>query len=441
MRRAVNQRNNANDSGRAEAGKICLMGLTQQLSPQGSISMLERIRFRRWWQPPRNASDQPEERRVTFLELFYDLVYVVIIAELSHALAENISWTGVGTFVFLFSIVWWAWFNGAMYHDLHGNNDIRTRVFTFLQMLTVAAMAVFAHNAIGEGSVGFALAYATFHLILTWLWWRTGVYDPNHRPLSQPSSATFLITSLLFLVSIVTPPPWRFVLWALALLIDLALLYVLWTHRNIAIQREINRIVFISPSAVERFGLLTMIVLGEVIVGVVSGVAEHPHLSWLAGESAFLGMLIAIGLWWIYFDFVSGRPPIPRTSQRLAWIYLHLPVTMGITAVGASILNVVEHAGEPPPDGVRWLLVGAIAVVLTSIGLIMKSLNLPENQRRAYRTGARVTFVAGILVILAGPILIDTIPFLLVLIALLLAPVFYGILVWIKVFDARELER
>ena len=144
--------------------------------------MLERIRFRRWWQPPRPASNRPEERRITFLELFYDLVYVVIIAELSHALAGNISLAGIGSFVFLFIIVWWAWFNGAMYHDLHGNNDIRTRVFTFLQMFTVAAMAVFAHNAMGEGSTGFALAYAAFHLILTWLWWRTGVYDPKSSP-------------------------------------------------------------------------------------------------------------------------------------------------------------------------------------------------------------------------------------------------------------------
>jgi len=273
--------------------------------------MLERIRFRRWWQPPRPASNRPEERRVTFLELFYALVYVVIISVLSHALAEQITLTGIGTFVFLFIIVWWAWFNGAMYHDLHCNNDIRARVFTFLQMFTVAAMAVFVHNAIGEGSVGFALAYAAFHLILTWLWWRTGVHDPNHRPLSQPYSRTFLITSALFIVSIFVPAPWRFVLWVLSLLIDLSLLSLLWINTNTAIREEINRIVLISPSAVERFGLLIIIVLGEVIVGVVSGVAEHPHLSWQVGGIAALGMMIAIGLWWIYFDFVAGRPPIP----------------------------------------------------------------------------------------------------------------------------------
>ena len=237
--------------------------------------MLERIRFRRWWQRPRPVSDRPQERRVTFLELFYDLVYVVIIAELSHVLAEDISLIGIGTFVFLFIIVWWAWFNGAMYHDLHGNNDIRTRVFTFLQMFTVAAMAVFVHNATGEGSVGFAVSYAAFHLILTWLWWRTGVHDPLYRPLSRPYSQTFLISSLLFLVSIFTPAPWRFILWLLSVLMDLVLLSLLWINTNTAIQEEINRIVLISPSAVERFGLFTIIVLGEVIVGVVSGVASH----------------------------------------------------------------------------------------------------------------------------------------------------------------------
>jgi low temperature requirement protein LtrA len=151
-------------------------------------------------------------------------------------------------------------------------------------------------------------------------------------------------------------------------------------------------------------------------------------------------MVIAIGLWWIYFDFVSGRPPTARTSKRLGWIYLHLPVAMGITVVGASMLNVVEHSGEPLPGEVRWLLVGAIAAVLISIALIMKSLNLPEDQRGLYQIGSRVMFIAGVIVALSGMTRIGTIPLLFALIALLLAPVFYGILVWIKVFDARELE-
>ena len=403
--------------------------------------MLERIRFRRWWRPPRATSERAEERRVTFLELFYDLVYVVIISELSHALSEQISLTGIGTFVFLFIVVWWAWFNGAMYHDLHGNNDIRTRVFTFSQMFTVAAMAVFAHNAMGIGSTGFALAYAAFHLILTWLWWRTGVYDPHHRPISQPYSLTFLITSLLFIFSIFVPAPWQFTLWGLALLLDLILLSLILTSSNPAIQEQLSRTMLISPTAVERFGLFTIIVLGEVIVGVVSGVAGHQHLSWLVGGTAALGMLIAIGLWWIYFDFVSDRPPVPQTIPSLGWVYLHLPATIGITALGASILNVVEHAGETLPVEVRWLLVGAVAAALFGISVLTRTLNIPENQRSYYRTGFVMMVVAGLVAASLGLIRMNTIPLLLALSALLLVPIAYAILIWIKVFDADEIER
>jgi low temperature requirement protein LtrA len=88
-------------------------------------------RFRDWWQVPRRAGERQKHSQVTFLELFYNLVFVVLIAQLAHALAPHVGWVGLGNFTFLFIIVWWAWLNGTTYHNLHGNNDIRTRVFTF----------------------------------------------------------------------------------------------------------------------------------------------------------------------------------------------------------------------------------------------------------------------------------------------------------------------
>jgi low temperature requirement protein LtrA len=264
----------------------------------------------------------------------------------------------------LFVVVWWAWLNGTIYHDLHGNNDIRTRVFTFLQMLSVVAMAVFAHDALGESSVGFALSYAAFQLILTFLWWRTGVHDPNHRPLSSPYSTTFLINTLLFVASTFVPLTWRFCLWAVALLLSLLLPVFIFNlgRVNPQAQAEIDVVSAVSPSLVERFGLFTIIVLGEVIVGVIGGVAEHHHLSWTVGGTAALGTLIAIGMWWVYFDFVSHHRPRPGMATVSGWFYLHLPLTMGIASVGAAGLNVVEHAGEHLPAEVRWLLVSAIEI-------------------------------------------------------------------------------
>lgn len=398
--------------------------------------------FRSWWRPPRKTADREDNRSVTFLELFYDLVYVVLIAQLAHSLAEGVTLSGVLGFAFLFIIVWWAWFNGASYHDAHGNNDIRTRVFTFLQMFSVAAMAVFAHNALGEGSVGFALSYAAFQLILTYLWWRTGVHDPDHRPLSGPYALAFLLTTLLFVVSVFIPGNLRFILWGVAILISLLLPFNMFrtVDRNPAIQEQIDRILQVSPSMVERFGLLTIIVLGEVVIGTVNALADQHDLTWMVGFTGVLGMLVAIGLWWIYFDFVSHRKPRPTRLNVSQWFYLHLPMTAGIAAVGAAIFNVVEHSGEPLDDPVRWLLVGAAAAVLACIALLMQTIQVMPELRSSYRRGGILTIISAALILLLGFLNLPTIPLLLVLVILMLTPIFYGIKVWIEVFDAQEIH-
>ena len=398
--------------------------------------------FRIWWQPPKNIRDREAERQVTFLELFYDLVYVVLVAQLAHSLAEHVDPAGVAGFAFLFVIVWIAWLNGSLYHDLHGNNDIRTRVFTFLQMATVAAMAVFAHSAFGAGSAGFALSFAAYQLVLTWLWWRTGVYDPNHRPLSQAYSLTFLISTLLFITSAFVPIPWRFYLWGVALLLSLGapFLNVIQGRSNPEIQAQLAIGYSVSPSVVERFGLLTIIVLGEVIVGVVSGLAEHHDLDWQIGLTAALGMLVAIGLWWIYFDAISHHAPIDKPGKTLTWMSLHLPMTIGIVAAGAAVLNVVEHAGEGLAADVRWLLVGAVATALISIAILMRSIQIPPEHFPLYRRTGIITFVSGVMILLFGFSTLNTIPLLMVVILLLVAPTLYGISVWVRLVAGEEIS-
>jgi low temperature requirement protein LtrA len=366
---------------------------------------------------------------------------VVLIAELAHTLSEQVDLGGVAGFAFLFAFVWWAWLNGALYHDLHGHNDLRTRVFTFLQMFTVASMAIFAHDALGESSVGFALSFVAYQLILTYLWWRTGVHDPLHRPLSRPYSVVFLITTLLVFISVFVTSPWRFYLWALALLLSLLLPALLFNlgRNDPAVRAEVERGLVLSPAVVERFGLFTIIVLGEVIVGVVQGVTGHDELTWLIGATAILGMLVAIGLWWVYFDFVSHRPPMVKRTTVASWIYAHLLMTMGIAATGAAVLNVLEHAGEPLSSELRWLLVGAIALALICIALMMRVIRLDELFRPMYRTGGIVTLVSGLLILLLGFTGLSTIPLLVILVLLMLTPVFYGLKIWIQELGAEEI--
>jgi len=289
--------------------------------------------------------------------------------------------------------------------------------------------------------VGFALSYAAFQLILTYLWWRTGVHDPNHRPLSRPYSFVFLVTTLLFIGSIFVAIPVRFYLWGIAVLLSLVLPFNTFRQgRNSAvIQEEVDRIIDVSPSLVERFGLLTIIVLGEVVVGTVNGVAEHDQLNWAIGMTAALGMIIAIGLWWVYFDFVSHRRPRPTMSTVGQWFYLHLPMTAGIAAVGAAVFNVIEHSGEPLETGVRWLLVGSVSLVLACVALLMQSIQIPKEYYPLYRRGGLITLVSAVIGLFLGILNLPTIPLLIILVLVMITPVFYGIKVWIQVFNAEEI--
>jgi low temperature requirement protein LtrA len=147
-------------------------------------------------------------------------------------------------------------------------------------------------------------------------------------------------------------------------------------------------------------------------------------------------MLVAIGLWWIYFDLISHHLPLPGNLTVPGWMYLHLPMTMGIAAVGAAILNVVEGAGETLPAEVRWLLVGATAVVLVSIAALTRTIQVSEDYRPIYRTGGRALLLSVALIMLLGFTNLTAIPLLLALNLLLLAPLFYGLKTWLGIAAA-----
>jgi low temperature requirement protein LtrA len=393
--------------------------------------------FRRWWQPPRSILDQPEHRQVTFLELFYDLVYVVIIAELTHSLAAHVDLEHLFQFLFLFVVVWWAWLNGTFYYEWHGNNDIRTRVFTFAQMFCVMAMAVFAHDATGSTSDGFAISLGAFQLVLTYMWWRTGVHDPGHRPASIPYTVANLVITTMFFASIFVESPSNLYLWSIATLITMILpLMVLVVGRN---DREFQKHLAVaarpSHSLVERFGLFTIIVMGEVIVGVVRGIAEHEQLTWEVGIVAMGGMLSAFAIWWLFFDTVSHRLPRENQLWTTLWMYTHLPVNAGIAMIGAANLNVVEYAGEALPLQVRWLLVISISSVLIGIAILIRTVQPHKDFESAYRNTQRSMMGISALIFLLGFTGFETVPLLTCVVALLLIPIVAGLISWTQIAE------
>ena len=351
------------------------------------------------WQKPelRRDEDESRERKVSWLELFYDLVFVVIIAQLSHGLARDVSWHGLLTFVLPFVPAWWLWIGGTIYAERFETEDVIHRLFMFLQMIPVAAMAVFLHHGLDEYSGGFAVAYALGRVLLICMWVRGGFHNPEARRVTNMFAVGFSTSVILFLGSLLVPTPVRYVLWSLALLIDLVTPLTTIPH-----QRALPR--FSSDHLPERLGLFTIIVLGETIVGVVSGLAEIHHLTLEIGVVGLLGMALAFGLWWLYFDGVSHHPPRPGLRWSLARNYLHLPLVLGITAVGAAVLQVVGHTDHGVEGSVRWLLCGATAVVLVCLDLLTRVVDT-EGPGPGRLSRARLTFPVATVSVLALAVL------------------------------------
>jgi low temperature requirement protein LtrA len=122
------------------------------------------------WQPPRPHGEQPRERVVGPLELFYDLAVVVLVAQAAHHLAGHLTWGGLGEFAVVFTLVWIAWANGSLHHELHGHDDARARSTFLLQILVLAAMGAFISQAGRSRGAAFAIAAAVLFAVLAALW-------------------------------------------------------------------------------------------------------------------------------------------------------------------------------------------------------------------------------------------------------------------------------
>ena len=392
---------------------------------------------RRLWQPPARFEDRRGDRRVTFLELFFDLVFVVVIAQLALRLSMHPSWSGVGWFAFLFYAVWASWINGTLYYDLHGTNDVSVRVFTFLQMLAVAVMAAFIADVPGSGAPGFALAYAANTFILVVLWFRTGLHDPHHRRGSVTYSSAYLIAAMLFAVSAAVDPPLVYGLWAIALVVEILgqlVAFHVWTPPE---SQEGDAVIATTPSLIERLGLFVIIVLGEVIVDAVNGMAQLDPITAHGIVIGLLGVLVAIGLWWVYFDLMSQHAPVSSRTQL--WLYLHLPLVVAMAAGGAGVLNTIERSTTTLPDDVRWLLVGSLAVAVLSVAALSRTLQVRRDYPVLYRTAAITLTISAALITAVGLTDWGAKGTLVAMVVLLAFPIAAGLSVWLRQTNTGDL--
>ncbi len=386
-----------------------------------------------WWGPPINFSERKYERKISWLELFYDLVYVATIGQLTHQIAAAPTWHTLGYSCILFSLVFWSWVNGSEYYDLHGNEGLRTRFITFWQMLAIAAVAITIPEAFNGNHRSFAIAFMVIEGLIMYMWWSVSFYDPSHKAFSVFYTVNYSIAFGFLLISVFTNHHIATILWIAALLFNLAPPFVA-ARRVIRIMKERGTVFTASAAIVERFGLFTIIVLAESILSTVSGMGEVQNKQPAAWVAFILAIMIAFLIWSLYFDMTSEQETKKGYSYMQWLMILHFPLLASLSIVGACIRVILADMNTTLPMELQWIFCLSLTTILYSIIGLTKIMKEEEEDRSYIQPVTRLLVGAGIFILLI-PVFgtyLNTLKFLTIVAIILAVPVIIGIRSWVR---------
>ena len=400
----------------------------------------------RWLHRARlHIPEHGKERKVGWLELFYDLIYVATIIQLGDALSHGIS-DGHGViacvgFAGLFVPLWFSWTAFTFYSNRFIIDDSLHRGIVFAQMFCIAGLAVMVGRVFEGDVLVFGICYALVRYAMALLYWRAYRHVEEARGMTGHYLAGTLVGATIWLVGAFVPAPWTFLIWIVAQLVDFG---ISLAPRARALESRFPPDVL---HASERYGLLTIIVLGESFVKVLSSVAEKvAEAGELKLELAVISpiaLLVTFSLWWIYFDDVAGSRIKRKASAPFIWVFAHLPMTIGITAVGVAVKKVATVSDPLAPlyPEYRWLFCGALALALLSVGVVdsvteRRQAELSDEKRVKIRLGSAA------LVLLLAPVggTMPAVAFAAMIAAICLAQVFLDLSFSPMFADADEAE-
>jgi low temperature requirement protein LtrA len=304
------------------------------------------------------------ERHASWLELFFDLVYVFAVSRVASILLDSPDVWGFLKYLALFIPVWWSWVGFTFYADRFESDEIEYRVLTFASMLTVAALSISIGGAFSvSGDTAFVACYAAVRLMLVTQYARTAYYVPLARRLSMQYVIGFSVAVLILLASLVVEPPVRYYIWAAAMLIELATPFI---------DSKLTRIIPFDHSHIpERFGLFIIIVLGEAVIATANGASGVPW-NLATAATASLGFAMAACIWWINFDFVEDDAIKSQSLlRRFIFIVSHFFMVASIVVIGIGVEHAIKDTVEGHPHLATVLMLGGgTAAYLTSITVV-----------------------------------------------------------------------
>ena len=341
-----------------------------------------------------------EHRQATWLELFLDLAFVISIAALTKMLVKDHSAEGIALYAGLFLAVYWAWNQLTWYATHFDNDDVFFRVMYLAAILAVLILASSVEKIAQGETALFVRSYVFFQALLAAGWWRVRRQKAEFRKFSLIMILGQVIGSLIWIGSLWFEQRTQYALWGVALFVHILGPYIAWRTKTFDIPVNTRHVV-------ERYCLMTIIVMGETLVAVSAGFASaqsaaaFPVLS--GAFPALSAYIIVACIWWTYFawDFERVRT-FDKLANAFVFGYGHFVVFLAIAVFGAGVENLVHstaHGGHSTLLG-RMLIAVPPCLYLVSLSVINRfAWNMPFGTRMKVRVGVGVLSLAGALAV------------------------------------------
>jgi low temperature requirement protein LtrA len=311
---------------------------------------------RRWLRPPklRTAEEGGGERRPTWTELFFDLVFVVAVERGTKLLEDDLSPHGFWRFAAVLLLVVWSWSNFVLYTERFDTDDVVHRLMKSAAMVAVAGVAVTAPSAADGNLVGLVVSFLAVRAVLVAFYARAWRHVPEARNATTAYLVGFTAGPLLLVSALLVPPSWAPGIVAAGVVVEVATPVAGW--------RALGAAAAHSEHLQERLGQFTLIVLGNVVAQIVSTLGEVRWDAAVAATTAAAAALV-IALWWVNFEY--AEPEVPRGVRGLVHVFGRLPAYVAVAALGVGAQQAIEHGGDPAlPIAARWAIAGALAVYM-----------------------------------------------------------------------------
>jgi low temperature requirement protein LtrA len=298
------------------------------------------------------------EKRVAPLELFFDLVFVFALTQVTLLMSNNPTWEGLGQGVLVLAALWWAWGAYAWLTNYIAADEGLERLLMFAAMGAFLITALAVPEAFGDDALLFAVAYAATRWLHIFIFAEAND-DVDTGQAIVRLARTALPAPLMLIAAAFVGGTAQAVIWIVALAIDFAGPFVFGV-RGFQVS---------AGHFAERFGLIVIIALGESIVAIGAGLEGEVDAGVVA--AAALGLIVACTLWWAYFDWVAldaesrfrrARGDRRATIARDAYSYLHLPMIAGIVLIALGVKKTIGDVGEPLKTAPAVALFGGIAL-------------------------------------------------------------------------------